>query len=234
MENKEQKTMSVAKALMEVAQINKRLSALKDAILGRPITVVTVGEDKDKVVYVGKEARSPGPDDQAALISNFQSVMSLMSYRDALRNAIILSNATTTIQFQDIDYSIAELIEMRKNLAFYKSLDTNIKNQVTGVRTLFNALTTKFQEQVYIEQAKIPASFTIEEAAAYKKAIEESVGKKMRPQIMDPNKLEQVAAQLSDRIDWIESEMELAINESNLKTQITIRTDTRPLVKIAA
>ena len=234
MENKEQTTMSVAKALMEVALINKRLSALKDAIPGRMITAVTVGEDKDKVVYVGKEARSPGPDDQAALISNFQSVISLMSYRDALRNAIILSNATTTIQFQDIDYSIAELIEMRKNLAFYKSLDTNIKNQVTGVRTLFNALTTKFQEQVYIEQAKIPASFTIEEAAAYKKAIEESVGKKMRPQIMDPNKLEQVAAQLSDRIDWIESEMELAINESNLKTQITIRTDTRPLVKIAA
>ena len=234
MENKQQMTMSVAKALMEVALINKRLNALKDAILGRPITVVTVGEDKDKVVYVGKEARSPGPDDQAALVSNFQSVMSLMSYRDALRNAIILSNATTTIQFQDIEYTIAELIEMRKNLAFYKSLDTNIKNQVTGVRTLFNALTTKFQEQVYIEQAKIPASFTIEEATAYKKAIEESVGKKMRPQIMDPNKLEQVAAQLSDRIDWIESEMELAINESNLKTQITIRTDTRPLVKIAA
>lgn len=234
MENKEQTTMSVAKALMEVALINKRLNALKDAILGRPITVVTVGEDKDKVVYVGKEARSPGPDDQAALVSNFQSVMSLMSYRDALRNAIILSNATTTIQFQDIDYTIAELIEMRKNLAFYKSLDTNIKNQVTGVRVLFNALTTKFQEQVYIEQAKIPTSFTIEEAAAYKKAIEESVGKKMRPQILDPNKLEQVAAQLSERIDWIESEMELAINESNLKTQITVRTDIRPLVKIAA
>ena len=98
----------------------------------------------------------------------------------------------------------------------------------------FNALTIKFQEQVYIEQAKIPESFTTEEAIAYKKAIEESVGKKMRPQILDPNKLEQVAAQLSDRIDWIESEMELAINESNMKTQITVRTDTRPLVKIAA
>ena len=226
--------MSVAKALMEVALINKRLSALKDAIPGRMITAVTVGEDKDKVVYVGKEARSPGPDDQAALVSNFQSVMSTMAYRDALRNAIILSNATTTIQFQGIDYTIAELIEMRKNLAFYKSLDTNIKNQVTGVRALFNALTAKFQEQVYIEQAKIPENFTIEEAAAYKKAIEESVGKKMRPQILDPNKLEQVAAQLSERIDWIESEMELAINESNLKTQITVRTDIRPLVKIAA
>lgn len=234
MENKEQTTMSVAKALMEVALINKRLNALKDSILGRPITVVTVGEDKDKVVYVGKEARSPGPDDQAALVSNFQSVMSTMAYRDALRNAIILSNATTTIQFQDIDYTIAELIEMRKNLAFYKSLDTNIKNQVTGVRVLFNALTTKFQQQVSAEQDKIPVSFTVEEAGAYKKAIEESVGKKMRPQILDPNKLEQVVAQLSERIDWIESEMELAINESNMKTQITVRTDIRPLVKIAA
>ena len=234
MENKEQTTMSVAKALMEVALINKRLNALKDSLPSRMITAVTVGEDKDKVIYVGKEARSPGADDQAALVSNFQSVMSTMAYRDALRNAIILSNATTTIRFQDIEYTIAELIEMRKNLAFYKSLDMNIKNQVTVVRNLFSVLNTKFQQQVSAEQDKIPESFTTEEATAYKKAIEESVGKKMRPQIMDPNKLEQVAAQLSDRIDWIESEMELAINESNLKTQITIRTDTRPLVKIAA
>ena len=234
MENKEQTTMSVAKALMEVALINKRLNALKDSLPSRMITAVTVGEDKDKVIYVGKEARSPGSDDQAALVSNFQSVMSLMSYRDALRNAIILSNAMTTIQFQDIDYTIAELIEMRKNLAFYKSLDTNIKNQVTVVRNLFSVLNTKFQQQVSAEQDKIPVSFTIEEATTYKKAIEESVGKKMRPQILDPNKLEQVAAQLSDRIDWIESEMELAINESNMKTQITVRTDIRPLVKISA
>lgn len=230
----ETQSMSVARALREVALISKRLKSIEGELNKTAIIAVLVGEGDDQQVCFGNQIQKAAASDESKLKSNFQSVLSLINYRDALRNAIIVSNATTTIRFQGTDYLIAELIEMRKNLSLYRALNQNARKELIFHRKLCADLEQKFQERVQVNAASIPSSLTVEESKPLRQAIEDDVAKKMKPVLLDPNNLQSVTEQLSDRIDWIESEMELAINESNMKTQITVRTDIRPLVKIAA
>lgn len=228
----ETQVMTVAKALREVALINKRLKSLDGEISKVAITAVLVGEGEDQQVCFGNQSQKADNTVEAKLKSNFQSILSLISYRDALRNAIIVSNAMTSIEFQGTDYLIAELIEMRKSLALYRTLNQRARGELVFHRKLCADLLQKFQERVQINIASIPSTLSVEESKPLRQAIEDDVAKKMKPVLLDPNNLQSVTEQLSDRIDWIESEMELAINESNMKTEIHVNTDIRPLVKV--
>lgn len=225
-------TMSVARALREVALISKRVKSVEGELNKAAIIAVLVGEEGDQQVCFGNQVQKAADTDESKLKSNFQSILSLINYRDALRNAIIVSNATTTIRFQGTDYLIAELIEMRKNLSLYRALSQNARKELIFHRKLWAELEQKFQERVQINAASIPASLSVEESKPLRQAIEDDVAKKMKPVLLDPNKLQSATEQLSDRIDWIESEMELAINESNMNTQIAVKVGIRPLVKV--
>lgn len=109
--------ISITRALAELKTLDARIASLTDTSKFIGIAVKNVVNGGPVDVYSAKA--------KAAL----QSLNDLISRRDSLKCAIVLSNASTPVQIGSKTYKVAEAIERKNSIAYQQALVNTLRAQ---------------------------------------------------------------------------------------------------------
>ena len=166
----------------------------------------------------------PIDDFEKAVRGTYDKVTDLINRRKAIKKAIVLSNAKTTVKIADVEYTVAEAIEMKNHGIEFESL-------------LINAMDKQYQ-QAQAEVNRQNGNNLEERADQYVTAIYgQKEGKtnssdidKVRKdflesnsyEIVDPINVPEKAEALRQKIDAFMADVDSALSVSNALTEITI------------
>lgn len=200
--------ISITRALAEVKSLNDRIEkATRQGVF----VTVTVG---------GKTTN--GQDLQAAtqtLKSNLQQVTDLIERRQAVKTAIIRSNAVATVTINGKELTVAEAIERKGSIDKERVLMSVLQQQLGQARTVTERNNVQMQGRID----------TMLQAAVGKerKATEEELEAISKPYTssnvtapLDPNGLEDVILKMEEEINGFLFEVDFALSEANAKTLI--------------
>ena len=108
--------MTVHRVLAELKTIDSRIES---AINGATY-VMAVKHSAEKINGVTVA------DFKNDIKSNYQKVCDLIKRRDAMKRAIVLSNATTKVQIGDVEYTVAEAIDAKNHSMEFKQTLLNM------------------------------------------------------------------------------------------------------------
>lgn len=206
--------MTVHKALCELKTLEARI---KKAVEGN-VFVFANKHSNTKVsgMNVG--------DYCAEIKSAYQSATDIIARRDAIKRAVVLSNATTKVTVGGKEYTIAEAIEMKNNgIPNQQRLLNKLRSDSTRARREAdnnNGETLEMRADEYIRNLYANADM---------KNLSDEV-KKMRAdfmasqvmEIVDPIKVNEEIERLEALINEFTVEIDAALSVSNALTEITV------------
>lgn len=208
--------MNVHRALAELKIIDARiLKAIVDT------TFVTANKhSNDKINGVAIT------DFKNTMKSNHQKINDLIARRNAMKKAVVLSNANTTIEIDGSTYTVAEAIEMKNHgMDSFKVLLSTMTNQYNTAQSEFNRNSGEILEKKaenyilsVIQAQPKDSKMTVdneEMQALRKKYIENNIF-----DIVDPLNVANAIQELSDYITKFETEVDAALSCSNALTII--------------
>lgn len=208
--------MTIHKALAELKTMDSRINkAIYDADCvvavkhsAEKINGMTIKDFKDKIV------------------SDYQKVNDLIKRREAMKRAVVLSNATTKVAVGGVEYTVAEAIECKNHgVEFKKALRNRMVAANTTAQSEFNRhsgdIIEKAAEQyvlsVIAAQPK-DSKMSINDDAM--KALRETYIKNNSYDMIDPLGVAKIIEELADEINEFEVEVDAALSVSNAITTI--------------
>lgn len=154
---------------------------------------------------------------------SYQSILDMMKNRDAIKRAIVLSNATTEVTINGKTMTVAEAIEKRN---LNSSISCLLGKMETSLSNVENALLTK-NADVDASAEKLLVSYYGKDAA--KKVSKEDYDSVVTPYkeaneyvVIDPLDLRDKYEKLRDETDGFMSNVDSALSISNATTFIEI------------
>lgn len=214
---------------MERMLVTQALNELKllDARIRKNIenaTLITAARTaSDKVVKSDKYKTDFADEVNAA----FNSINDLIDRRAKIKSAIILSNANTKVSFNETEYTVAELIDLKSSIA-YKSLFLNKMEQD------FYRATAVVEQQNQVMQSKLDKLVETSIGTADKKktansddtadinSISSIYRKNNEYSLVDPLKINDEIIKLNDYIEKVKSSVDAILQISNCTTYIEI------------
>lgn len=205
------KEISVNRALREMKTLDARiLKGIRNATFAVSV--------KNSAVKIGGQTRD---ELKTSMKSDLSSITDLIKYRDALKSAVIASNAVTSITIGEKTYTIAEAIYA--------------KDAIDSEQVLLRTLTRQLSEaksQVEFQNAKLENKFETYITGMYggKDKIDSKELEAAREQyysvnghdIIDPLGLDKVIKEKEKAIEDFLDEVDAAITDSNALTTITV------------
>lgn len=214
--------MNITRALTELKRIGLKI----EEVVATPnkYMFVTVGQGdsmrlNNSTVTVEKATEM--------LRGNFAAIDALFKRREAIKRAIILSNANTDIMFNGTTLKVAEAIELRASIVPKRNLLNDMMaeyNRVTNHVGSENAkLQTRIDAQVMEATKNIQGGADVKETLdGIRSSISESQLKTNAVSMLDPCDLAGRIKLLRDDITAVDSELDFLLNESNATTKIKI------------
>lgn len=166
----------------------------------------------------------PIEDFKKAVQGTYDKVTDLINRRKAIKKAVVLSNAKTTVKIADVEYTVAEAIEMKNHgIEFEAMLINAMNNQYEMAQAEVNRQNENNLEQradqyvtaIYGQKEGKTNSADIDkvrkdflEANSY--------------EIIDPINVPEKIEKLKNKIDNFMAEVDSALSVSNALTEITI------------
>lgn len=208
--------MTIHKALAELKTMDDRISkAIREATYVRTvkhsaekIDGMTVANFKDK------------------MRSGYQKVTDLIARRDAMKRAVVLSNATTKVKIGDNEYTVAEAIEMKNHGMEFKSTLLRQMNSayVTAQNDLARnggeALEKKAEQYVLAVIAAQPKDSKMSVDSDAMKALRQTYIENNTYDLVDPMDIAKVMEKLDAEINEFNAEVDAALSCSNALTVI--------------
>lgn len=213
--------MSVTRALVELKTLGDKINRAISS--GTYVALQTGTGDKSK--FSNAATVSPFAskvEAESKIKGSFDSVESLVNRRQAIKSAIILSNAKTNVTFGAKTITVAEAIELKSTVEFRKSFLTNLQTQLNYANremilknTALDAKIDKLLETTYgSEKTKVDAS------------IVEAISKPQRDHgevvLFDPLDIQSKIDAQRELLDQLESELDFTLSESNARTTIVV------------
>ena len=207
--------MSITRALAELKRIDDKLETSRNSTF----VSVTLGRDSNK-----------RPVDSARTLSELTSVIQssvdtqkeLFSKREAIKAAIVLSNASTKVNIAGRTMTVAEAIELKRSVVLKEQLSAFIKNQIVLNSKKVEDLNTKLNTEIETNLAAIygsdkskidPQSYDM--VSKPKLAMREA-------SLFDPMDVSKFVAILDEEISQVKTELDFVLSESNARTEIEI------------
>lgn len=203
-------TLSVAGALVELKLLDKRIE--KATSQGLYISYKQ-GKDVPKGYKDVEEITTK-------IRSSKQSVTDLIARRNKIKSAIVVSNATTTVNVAGITMTVAEAIERKNSIEYERNLLNVYKHQLANAIRQVDALNANVETradtmvQTFLGSDKSKAS----EAEQLRKSFVES----HHATLVDPIDIKKVIDELEESIDTFEAEVDLVLSTSNAITMLDI------------
>lgn len=208
--------MTIHKALAELKTIDARIAkaihetpyvlAVKHS--AEKINGMTVDNFKDK------------------MRSGYQKATNLIARRDAMKRAVVLSNATTKVKIGDNEYTVAEAIEMKNHgMEFKSDLLRQMNSAYTAaqnelVRNGGEALEKKAEQYVLAVIAAQPKDSKMSVDSDAMKTLRQTYIDNNTYDLVDPMNIAKVMEKLDAEINEFNAEVDAALSCSNALTVI--------------
>lgn len=155
--------------------------------------------------------------------SHYQSITDLIERRKKIKSAIILSNASTRVNLNGVEMSVAEVIEMKQLVPFYRSLLQKMKHNREQVTTQVERSNQQMENEL---QRLLEVSFgkqtTMKTNADDIENISKTYRDNNRSEILDTINIDNKIKDLEDTINSLETESNFILSESNALTKIKV------------
>lgn len=211
-----QEKMTIHKALAELKTMDDRIQNAINA----PTYVMAVKHSAEKINGMTIS------EFKDSIKSGYQKVMSLMNRRDAMKRAVVLSNAQTKVKIGDKEYTVAEAIELKNHGVEYKKI---LKNRITmQYNNARSELERNSGEAIEKRAEQYVLSVIQAQPKDAKMAVDSEAMKALRKDyitnntydLLDPLGVVKVMETLMDEINEFETEVDAALSVSNAVTVI--------------
>ena len=201
--------ITITRALAQVKSLNDRIAR------GSNVAFITT-------LAGGKHATGTKEQEVAAtLAASLQSVQDLIAQRNALKGAIIKSNATATVTINGATTSVAEAIERKGSIQLEQVLLQNLRQQLAqSTRTVEQANVQVNLRLDQLLQTTVGKDRKVDEAEVA--GIRDPFLKANEVKLLDPNKLQVVIDKLQASIEGFLLEVDYALSEVNATTKIEV------------
>lgn len=158
--------------------------------------------------------------------SGYQKVIDLIKRRDAMKRAVVLSNATTKVKIGDNEYTTAEAIEMKNHGMEFRSALLRQMNAdyITAQNDLTRnggeALEKKAEQYVLAVIAAQPKDSKMSVDSDAMKALRQTYIENNTYDLVDPMDIAKVMEALDAEINEFNAEVDAALSVSNALTVI--------------
>lgn len=209
----EVKKITITRAMRDLKLLKDRI----DKKIARAKFVGIHQNKKDEVLQVCVTKEQFIKDAKA----DFESIVDLLEQRKEIKSKIMLSNAVTKVKIWNAEYTITEALARKNSIEFEKNFLAQMRHQLATMRDAIERHKPKIEESV-------------------QKMLEEHLGKDAKPtkddyntiagpflkanelNLLDPCNIANKIEELDDDIDTFLAEVDLALSESNAKTEIEI------------
>ena len=200
--------MSITQGLAELKLLDKRLNKRLDAAPWAAVSTKTNRVNEDDLKKMAE--------------SFYKSYMDLVSRRDTIKRAIVLSNATTNVTIGGKwKGTVAEAIEHKSSLSYKKKLLEKMKDDVLTAESDYKAAVEERDsrlDRLLSSELGKDVKTNPETIAALSASFQET----NKIVIVDPLNLKSKAAELEEEIDTFESNVDWVLSETNGKTLIDV------------
>lgn len=158
--------------------------------------------------------------------SGYQKVADLIKRRDAMKRAVVLSNATTKVKIGDNEYTVAEAIEMKNHGMEFRSALLSQMNldyiaaQNDLARNGGEALEKKAEQYVLAVIAAQPKDSKMSADSDVMKGLRQTYIENNTYDLVDPLDITKVMEALNAEINEFNAEVDAALSVSNALTVI--------------
>ena len=207
--------------MTEQITITRALSELK--LLDARINKKT--EESDFVFLVSRKNKSNM--NQESMTANakasYQSITDLIKRRQVIKSAIILSNATTIVKLKDMTMTVAEVIECKQLVDFYKNLLQKLKNNresvLSQVERTNSQVETDLQHLLEISFGKTSNQRTNTDDI---ENISKTYREQNKSEMLDCVSIDAKIKEVEELVEQYENETNFVLAESNAITKITV------------
>lgn len=153
--------------------------------------------------------------------SNYASVCDLIKNRNAIKSAIVKSNAVTMVKVDGVEMTVAEAIERKSAIEYERSLLASFKDQFAGTKNTVEKQNARVQERIDNMLSQIASSGKNDIAEA-QKIMSETYMANNGWGMFDPLDLAEKIKALDKQIDGFEKDVDIALSMSNAITTIEI------------
>jgi hypothetical protein len=208
--------MTIHKALSELKTIDDRI--VKAIRSNTYVMAVKHSAEKINGVKVA--------DFKENMKSGYQKVTDLIARRDAMKRAVVLSNATTKVKIGDNEYTVAEAIEMKNHGMEFRSALLNQMN--AAYVTAQNELSRNGGENLEKKAEQYILALIAAQPKDSKMSVDSEVMKSLRQtyidnntyDLVDPMDIVKVIESLDAEINEFNAEVDAALSVSNALTVI--------------
>lgn len=199
--------MSITQALAELKLLDKRINKALDSVTWADVKTKAHPVDTEKFAKTVK--------------AEYQSFTDLVKRRDAIKRAVVLSNATTRVKIGGWEGTVAEAIEYKTSIAYKKRLLSEMHMQLLTAKRKFEeqqeAVDGRLEKLLHSELGKdvktSPETIT---------ALTNSFRENNKVELVDPLDLGAKASELETEIDEFETNVDWVLSEVNGSTKITV------------
>lgn len=203
-----------------VTEALKELKLYDDKIYKAIARAEFVGAAKKNSDLIGHKKKSTYENDAK---SSFDSIMAMIKNRDALKSAIVNSNAITKVEIGGVTMTVAAAIEKKSSIEYDKRFLYAMKEQFD------QAVSTVARENAKVDSQcdrLIETQLSGDNKTKIDKIDIEAFTAPYRKQrefaVVDPLDIEKKIVELETTIDTFEAEVDTKLNVSNALTTIVI------------
>ena len=207
-------TMNIHRALSELKVIDDRIE--KAILTPDFISVKKHGSESIKGMSVQQVTEG--------MKSAYQKANDLIRRRNAIKRAVVQSNASTKVLVVGTEYTVAEAIDMKNHgLDGYRSLRGKLANrfrECSGYAERENTLLENTRADVYVRDMFGNTDMT-KAGEDVKKARKEFIANQT-VELVDPLDIQKRIEELDEQINSFMVEVDAALSVSNATTEITV------------
>lgn len=209
-------SMSITRALVELKRLNDRINT---AVQSGKYVARTVGKEQFQKVAQSNDTVS---EMTKSIQASFDLVDSLISNREKIKSAIVMSNAMTKVKVLNREMSIAEAIELKSTIQFRTSYLNSLITQFTRESNEVEKANVLMESAIELSLNTIYAGEKSKINEDILKTISEPQKQQKENKLLDPAKIELRIAKLREDIGDLSSELDSTLSESNSRTIIEV------------
>ncbi len=202
-------SLSVARALVELKTLDNRINKI--------ISSTTWVMYKTKNINYG----TTEDEFKKKTLAEHQSLNDLIKRRNLIKNAIIMSNASTNVQVGGQTMTVAQAIEYKQTISYKRTLLDNLKHQRQRVIVESEAHKQRVQSKID-DNIRIICGKDTKPDANTIQTISEGITKGDPIEVFDPLCLEELIKKLENEIEEFSANVDYVLSESNALTTIVV------------
>ena len=210
-------TMTVHKALSELKILSNRIE--------NKINYATfVVANKHSNAKIGGE---PVSEYCRQMKEEYQSIRTLIARRNAIKRAVIRSNAVTKVIVAGAELTVAEAIDMKSaGMEFVDSLKNKLAYQLNLAKNRADTENEKLVDRTDNYMKTMYASTELKNMSEEMQKVRDNFVTSQTFEIVDPIGVAQEVNELTEQIDAFMSEVDSALSVSNALTTVEVEYDT--------